>query len=68
MARRKWTKEEIDDYRKMRGAFFYCNKEDSNFLVPKAYGVGWTFNWANTISLVFALFLIGVIIFRMFFK
>ena len=68
MVRRKWTKEEIDDYRKMRGAFFYCNKEDSNFLVPKAYGVGWTFNWANPISLVFALLLIGVIIFRMFFK
>ena len=68
MARRKWTKEEIEDYRKMRGAFFYCNKEDSNFLVPKAYGVGWTFNWANPISLIFALFLIGVIIFRMFFK
>ena len=68
MARRKWTKEEIEDYRKMRGAFFYCNKEDSNFLVPKAYGVGWTFNWANPISLVFTLFLIGVIIFRMFFK
>jgi len=35
MARRKWTKEEIEEYRKTHGAFFYCNKEDSNFLVPK---------------------------------
>jgi uncharacterized membrane protein len=68
MARRKWTKEEIKEYRKMQGTFFYCNKEDSNFLIPKAYGIGWTFNWANPISWVFILAIICVIAFRAFSK
>ena len=40
MARRKWTKEEISEYRKKNGVFFYFNKEDSNFIVPKVYGFG----------------------------
>lgn len=50
MERRKWRKEEIEEYRKTKGVFFYYNKEDFNFLVPKAYGIGWTVNWANPIS------------------
>jgi uncharacterized membrane protein len=68
MSRRKWTKEEIEEYRKIQGTFFYCNKEDSNFLVPKAYGIGRTFNWANPISWFFILVIIGVIVFRTFFR
>lgn len=67
MGRRKWTKEEINEYRKVRGAYFYCNKEDSNLFVPKAYGFGWTVNWANPISWILVLALIGVIAFRNFF-
>ncbi|MCE5221801.1 MAG: DUF5808 domain-containing protein [Clostridium sp.] len=51
----------------MKGIFFYCNKEDSNFLVPKAYGIGWTVNWANPISWIFALAVIGIIVLRVFF-
>lgn len=66
MARRKWTKEEIEEYRKIKGAFFYCNKEDSRFLVPKAYGIGWTLNWANPVSWVFVLALISFIVLRYF--
>jgi hypothetical protein len=31
MEKRKWTKEEIEEYRKTHGAFFYFNKEDSIF-------------------------------------
>jgi uncharacterized membrane protein len=68
MARRKWTKEEIEDYRKIHGAFFYCNKEDSNFLVPKAFGIGRTLNFANPISWAIILIIIAIVIFRMFFK
>lgn len=68
MARRKWTHEEIEDYRKTHGAFFYCNKADSNFLVPKAYGIGRTLNWANPISWVFILIILGVIVCRRFFR
>jgi uncharacterized membrane protein len=46
---------------------FYYNKEDSNFLVPKAYGIGRTFNFANPISWVFILVIIGLIVFRKFY-
>jgi uncharacterized membrane protein len=68
MAKTKWSNEEIEEYRKIHGAFFYFNKEDSNFLVPKAYGIGRTINWANPISWFFVLVIIFFIIFRAFFK
>lgn len=68
MSKRKWTNEEIKEYRNNKGTFFYCNKEDSNFIVPKAYGIGWTVNWANPISWAFALIIIGVILLRTYFK
>lgn len=68
MSKRKWTKEEIEEYRRTKGGLFYCNKEDSNFLVPKEYGIGRTPNWANPISWVFVLIIIGIIVFRAFFK
>lgn len=53
MKNRNWTKKEIVEYRKIHGAFFYCNKLDSNFLVPKPFGIGWTVNWANPITWFF---------------
>ncbi|WP_434509901.1 DUF5808 domain-containing protein [Desulfitobacterium sp. AusDCA] len=68
MARRKWTKEEIEEYRKIHGAFLYCNKEDSNILVPKAYGIGRTVNWANPVSWIFILAIIIFIVIRKFFS
>jgi Predicted membrane protein len=66
MEKRKWNKEEIEEYRKNRGAFFYCNKEDSNFLIPKAYGIGFTVNWANPVTWVIVVVIIGLIIWRKF--
>lgn len=66
MARRKWAKEEIEDYRKEHEAFFYCNKQDSNFLVPKAFGIGFTVNWANPIAWILILAIIALIIIRKF--
>lgn len=68
MVRRKWTKEEIQEYRKTNGAFYYYNKEDSNFLVPKAYGIGSTVNWANPITWILILVIIGVILAKKFLK
>lgn len=67
MARRKWTKEEIEQYRKKQDTFYYSNKEDSNLFVPKAYGIGWTINWGNSISWILILAIIGLIIYRRFF-
>lgn len=62
MSKRKWTKGEIDEYRKMKSPFFYYNKEDSNFLVPKAFGIGWTVNWANPISWFFVIIIVGIVL------
>jgi len=50
MIKRKWSFEEIDEYRKDHRSIFYFNKEDSNLVVPKAIGYGRTFNWANPFS------------------
>lgn len=52
MEKRKWTQEEIREYRKTHRSILYFNKEDSNIFVPKAYGYGSTVNWANPISLI----------------
>jgi len=68
MEKRNWTKEEIVEYRKEHGAFFYCNKEDSNFLVPKPFGIGWTINWANPLSWIFVSVITGFLIVRVFYK
>ena len=61
MVKKKWTKKEIKEYRKIHNAIFYYNNKDANFIVPKGYGIGWSFNWANTISWIFALAIVWVI-------
>jgi uncharacterized membrane protein len=67
MAKRKWTKEEIEKYRKNQDSYFYFNKQDSNFIVPKTYGFGFTLNFANPISWVFIAVIIGLMVFRKFY-
>lgn len=52
MEKRKWTQAEIEEYRKAHGAVLYCNREDSNLFVRKAYGIGFTLNWANPVTWV----------------
>jgi uncharacterized membrane protein len=68
MEKRKWTKEEIEEYRKTHGAFFYFNKEDSNFLVPKLYGFGRTINFANPFSWLLIAVLVGFILWSKYFS
>lgn len=66
MSKRKWTYEEIDNYRKEHpSAFFYFNKQDSNLLIPKRYGIGRTFNWANPFAWALLLLIIGVIVWKL---
>jgi uncharacterized membrane protein len=60
MTKRRWTKDEINEYRKEHGAFYF-NRDDSNLFVPKAYGIGGTLNLANPISWVILLGIIALI-------
>ena len=67
MGRKKYTEDEIEEYRKkINRRVFYFNKEDSNILVPKAYGYGFTVNWANPITWVLILVVIAFIVWKMF--
>lgn len=66
MNKRKWTKKEIEDFRSIHGNIFYYNKEDSNFLVPKVYGIGLSVNWANPITWLFIFAIILLIFVRKF--
>ncbi|HEY5556493.1 DUF5808 domain-containing protein [Acetobacterium sp.] len=68
MKKRNWTKEEIGEYRTIHGVFFYFNKEDANFLVPKPYGIGWTVNWANPITWFCVSVIAGFYLMRFFLK
>lgn len=72
MAKRKWTEEEINDYRRQRNMYFYYyNEEDANLFVPKAFVLDafknspmarLTFNWAHPIAMGFALILFTLIL------
>jgi len=65
--KRKWTPDEISEYRKTHSSMFYFNREDANLIVPKSYGVGRTFNWANPVSWIIILALAGFIAARYYF-
>ena len=65
MERRKFTKEEIEQWRKDNNqGWFYFNKNDSNLFVPKRYGFGRTINFAHPVSWVFVIVIIGFIIYK----
>jgi uncharacterized membrane protein len=63
MPKRKWTRQEIQEYRKANGSLVYFNKEDSNFIIPKTYGFGFTFNWAHPLSWAAAALVLAFIIY-----
>ena len=69
MAKRKWTYEEVDEFRRTHHQYlFYFNREDANFTVPKALGFGRTNNWAHPISWVILLALLIFIVYNAFIK
>lgn len=68
MDKRRWTTEEIEEFRKEHGVGFYFNKEDSNLFVPKSYGFGRTLNWAHPVAWIIALVLVGFIAWSLFFR
>lgn len=78
MAKRKWSEEEINDYRRQHNMYFYYyNEEDGNLLVPKAYVLEafknspmarLTFNWAHPVAMAFALVILTLIILPVIFN
>ena len=43
----KWTSEEVMQWYKEKQSSIYCNPADSNWVVRKTNGLGWTMNLAN---------------------
>lgn len=62
MNRRKWTNEEIAEYRKEHIGFGYFNREDSRVFVPKAFGYGITMNWSNPLSWLAVVVILAAIV------
>jgi uncharacterized membrane protein len=69
VAKRKWSFEEVEEFRRTHNQYFiYFNKDDSNFLVPKTNGLGRTNNWAHPISWFIIFAVLALAIFHSFFK
>lgn len=78
MAKRKWSEEEITNYRRQRIMYFYYyNEEDGNLFVPKAYVLvafknspmaRLTFNWAHPVAMTFALGILTLILLPIIFN
>lgn len=68
MEKHRYTKDEVNEWRKNHGNFAYFNTQDSNFAVQKMYGIGWTLNWAHPISWVIGAAIIALIVYSLFFK
>ena len=66
MAKHKYSKEEVAEWRKTHNSFFYFNKDDANLTVPKAYTFGWTFNWAHPVSWGVGVLIIALVVYLLF--
>ena len=62
MKKRRFTKEEVRQWRKEHRGFGYFNKEDSNIFVSREYGIGWSPNWANPLCYIVIAALAGIVI------
>lgn len=67
MPKRKWTRQETEEWLDKNQCLFYCNPEDANLFVPKrCYGINWSLNWGNPWAwgivgvFVIAMVLIGI--------
>ena len=68
MDKHQYTDEEVADWRRTHRNFIYFNREDTNFTVPKAYGYGKTFNYANPVSWVFLAIIMAILVYAVFFR
>ncbi|MDR3602920.1 MAG: hypothetical protein P4L49_20995 [Desulfosporosinus sp.] len=72
MAKRKWSIEEIEEYRKTHNKYLYYNGDDANIVVPKANQIlvmgkkEMTVNWSHPMSKIFALVLLVVFMVTVF--
>ncbi len=51
----------VDDDSHWVGGFFYCNKSDPSIFVEKRFGIGYTMNFGNPISIIAAIALLLLI-------
>jgi uncharacterized membrane protein len=65
MNKHRYTNEEIASWRKEHRSIFYFNTEDTNFIVPKQYGFGVTFNWAHPLSWLVGAAVLALIIYSL---
>ncbi|MDQ7096859.1 hypothetical protein REC12_25015 [Desulfosporosinus sp. PR] len=69
MAKRKWSFEEVEEYRRAHNQYFiYYNKDDANFLVAKMSGLGRTNNWAHLFSGDIIFVCLALMAYRLFLK
>lgn len=68
MAKHKYSKEEIAEWRKSHGSIAYFNTDDTNFTVPKAYSFGVTLNWAHPLSWLVGVAIITLLVYMLFLK
>lgn len=62
MERKKWTADEVAQWRKEHRRIGYFNKQDRNIFVSKSYGIGLTLNWGNPLSWILTGAIIAIII------
>jgi uncharacterized membrane protein len=69
MVKRKWSSEEVEEYRKEHNQYvIYFNKDDANFLVHKRYGLGRSNNWSHPFSWIIILAILALTTYHIFFK
>lgn len=63
-AKRKWTRQETEDWLNKNHRWIYCNLEDANLFVRKrCYGINWAFNWGNPCSwVILAAFVLAMVL------
>lgn len=69
MAKKKWSHDEIEEYKKTHNQFmFYYNKDDTNLFVSKSSGLGLTLNFANPLSFVLIIIILALVLLLFFGK
>ena len=62
MAKHKYSKEEVEEWRKEHGGVFYFNRNDSNMFVPKKYSIGFSPNFAHPGACILVIVVIGLVV------